>query len=129
MKSIQFLIGHWQSQFSNKDDSKPLQQLLQEAAQYYNLKIPGKADRDTLIDSCEHHGDSLVFTCTLFTVEKEEFEESLGEFNSHLREILQKQAATTKRLKRILVKNGNIEYIYLDKVKEPFTTIVLSNVN
>ena len=71
MKNLKYIIGHWKSQFTNKDDKKPLGQLLSEAVEYYNLKIPCKIDRDTYMDSCEFKNNKLIFNCRLCTIEKE----------------------------------------------------------
>ena len=52
-KFLDFVKGHYASQFSNKDDGKSLGQLLQEAEAYYSPMLPKNADADTRLESVE----------------------------------------------------------------------------
>ena len=125
MNALKFILGHWKSQFLSIDDGKSLEQLLSEAQEYYNLKVPSKVDDYTYMDSCVFDNNKLVFNCTLFTVEKGEFEGEIDTFRDHLKSSLATQASRTKRLQRIINKEGILEYNYKDKNDEHITTIAL----
>jgi hypothetical protein len=118
-----FFLGNLSSQFTNKDDSKPLDQLLSETKSYYAAVLPRNADADTRVESVKIEDASLVFDNTLFTAEKDELDED--EFRAILTDVLKAEAHRLKRLRRILFKGGSLVYRYVDMNGNLVTEITL----
>jgi hypothetical protein len=118
-----FFLDNLSSQFTTKDDSKPLPQLLTEAKGYYDPVLPRKADADTRVESVRVESSSLVFENTLFTAEKDELDGD--EFKRILTDILTAEAHRLKILRRILDKGGCLVYRYVDMNGDLVTEITL----
>ena len=123
-KLFDFFKGHYASQFSSKDDEKPLAQLLEEAEAYYAPMLPKKADADTRLDSVEVTNTTFTMHSTLITMAREDLEGL--DFGAEMRPILQQEARRVKRLGRILAKGGTLIYTYADMNGESVAEVRLS---
>jgi len=120
---FKFFIGNLSSQFTRQDDSKPLNQLLIEAKQYWDPVLPRNADADTRLESVAIDGCNFVMNSTLFTISKDELDPD--EFAKALRPELIAEARRRKRLSRILAKGGTLTYRYVDMNGLPVTDITI----
>ncbi|NLD39258.1 MAG: hypothetical protein GX654_20575 [Desulfatiglans sp.] len=123
IKYARFFFGNITSQFGSADDTKPLDQLIKEAKEYFDPMLPRNADADTRLDSIEIDDRQLIMNSTLITATKDDI--NIDEFPRLLRRALRDEAYRRKRLKRILKKVGTLVYRYEDMNGDYVTEIGL----